>query len=383
MRVRPARIARILGIPVDADAIAAVFTRLQLPFTRDGGNFIVTPPSRRFDLAIEEDFVEEVARIHGYDAIPATASAHVQQMLPLPEARRSRHALMRRLAALGWQEVVTFGFVSSAIEKAIDPAADPIRVLNPIAAQLDVMRTSLLPGLLEVLATNVNRKAPRACIFEVGRTFRRAPPGHDQPLRVGGLAYGGATPEQWGVARRDVDFFDVKGDLAALAAPRVLTTVRLAHPALHPGRSAQILLDGGPAGWLGELHPRLVRKLDLPKAPIAFEVDLTQLEQAMVPSGKPVSRTPVVRRDLALVVDEALPVQELLDALNAAKPPHVIAVAPFDVYHGHGLPSGKKSLAILVLMQDTSRTLTDADIDATERELLAVAKNRVGAALRQ
>jgi len=382
VRVRTARIAKLLGVPFGDADIAEAFTRLGLPFARDGGNFIVTPPSRRFDLAIEEDFVEEVARIHGYDRIPAAPAAHVQHMLPDPEGARPRNTVKRALAALDWQEVVTFSFVSSAVEAALDAGGQPIKVLNPIAAQLDVMRTSLLPGLLETLKTNVNRRLPRVRVFELGRTFHRAGPGYDQPLRLGGLAYGPAAPEQWGTPTRDVDFFDVKGDLESLAAPRRLTTVRAAHPALHPGRSAAVLIDGQNAGWIGELHPRLVRHFDLPKAPVVFELALDALTGRQVPKGESVSRLPVVRRDLALVVDAALPAQALLDALEAARPPHVIGLELFDVYQGRGLTEGRKSLAILVLMQDTSRTLTDADIDATESLLLSVAREKFGATLR-
>ncbi|MFO1412735.1 MAG: phenylalanine--tRNA ligase subunit beta [Burkholderiales bacterium] len=382
VRVRTARIAKLLGVPFDDAAIAEAFTRLGLPFTRDGGDFVVTPPSRRFDLAIEEDFVEEVARIHGYDRIPAAPAAHVQHMLPDPEGARSRNTVRRLLAALDWQEVITFSFVSSAVEAALDPASRPIKVLNPIAAQLDVMRTTLLPGLLETLKTNVNRRAPRVRVFELGRTFHHAGAGYDQPLRVGGLAYGPAAPEQWGTPTRDVDFFDVKGDLEALAAPRTVTTERDTHPALHPGRTAAVLIDGQKAGWIGELHPRLVRHFDLPRAPVVFEVALDALTARAVPAGRAVSRLPVVRRDLALVVDQGIPAQALLAALEAARPPHVIAIELFDVYQGRGLTEGRKSLAILVLMQDTSRTLTDADIDATERLLLSVAQDQFGATLR-
>lgn len=382
VRVRTARIAKLLGVPFDDDAIAEAFTQLGLAFTRDGREFVVTPPSRRFDLAIEEDFVEEVARIHGYDRIPAAPAAHIQHMLPDPEGARSRNTVKRALAALDWQEVVTFSFVSSAVEAALDANGAPIKVLNPIAAQLDVMRTSLLPGLIETLKTNVNRRMPRVRVFEVGRTFHREGAGYDQPLRLGGLAYGPAAPEQWGTATRDVDFFDVKGDLEALAAPRRVTTARDAHPALHPGRSAAVLVDGQKAGWIGELHPRLVRQFDLQKAPVVFEVALEALTIRSVPKGEGVSRLPVVRRDLALVVDAAVPAQDLLDALEAARPPHVIGLELFDVYQGRGLTEGRKSLAILVLMQDTSRTLTDADIDATESLLLSIAQERFGATLR-
>ncbi len=383
VRVRPARVERLLGVSLDDAAIATVFTRLGLPFTREGADFVITPPSRRFDLAIEEDFVEEVARIHGFDNIPASPRPHVAHMLPDPEATRPRRAVKRALVDLGWQEVITFSFVSKATETALDPAVQPIAVRNPIAAHLDVMRTSLLPGLLETLRINVNRKAPRARIFELGRIFRRSDPGFDQPLRVGGLAYGPAQPEQWGEPTRDVDFFDVKGDLEALLAPAALTTERAAHPALHPGRSARLLVDGVEAGWVGELHPRLVSHFDLPRAAVVFEIALDVLTARHLPAGRAVARTPVVRRDLALVVDETLPAQALLDALHEAKPKHVVELSLFDVYRGRGLTDGRKSLAILVLMQDTSRTLTDADIDATESHLLAVARDRFGATLRQ
>ncbi len=396
IRLRGARINRILGIDLDGAVVADALTRLGLAFTREapprqtgaacdssGDNFVVTPPARRFDLAIEEDLIEEVARIHGYDAIPAAHSAHGQQMLPAPEGRRPPFALRHALAALDWQEIVTFGFVSAEVEQALDPAQQPVRVSNPIAAHLDVMRTSLLPGLIGTLQTNVNRKMPRVRIFELGRIFRRAGQGFDQPLRLGGLAFGTALPEQWGERSRVVDFFDVKGDLQALASPRRLTTIAHPHPALHPGRSAELLLDGTPIGWLGELHPRLAAHFGLPGSPVVFEVEAAMLIERAIPVGMPVSRVPAVRRDLALVVDNSVPADAVLDALERSKPPHVIAVSLFDVYRGSGLTDGKKSLAILVLMQDTSRTLTDADIDATEAALLSVARENFGATLRQ
>jgi len=383
VRVRGARIARILGITIAPEATAHAFTLLGLAHLRNGDDFLVTPPSRRFDLAIEEDFIEETARIHGYDNIPAAPTAHAQRMLPDPEQQRSRHAVKRVLVGLGWQEIVTFGFVSSEAEAALDPGAKPVRVQNPIAAHLDVMRTTLLPGLLDVLRTNVKRKVSRARLFELGRTFRHEGAGFAQPMRLGGIAYGPALPEQWGHPAHDVDFFDVKGDLATLAAPAVLTTRAAPHPALHPGRSAQVLLDGKDAGWIGELHPRLLAHFGLPRTAVVFELDVDPLTERPMPAGIAVSRQPVVRRDLALVVDEALPVQTLLDALRAASPAHVITLELFDVYRGRGLTDGKKSLAILVLMQDTSRTLTDADIDATEAILLAVAREQFGATLRQ
>jgi phenylalanyl-tRNA synthetase beta chain len=276
--------------------------------------------------------------------------------------------------------------VSSAVESALFPErpadAAPVAVLNPIASHLDVMRTTLLGGLVEVLRTNLARRQDRVRVFETGRVFFRRGNGYDQPVRVGGLAYGSAAPEQWGNPRRPVDFFDVKGDLAALAAPGTLATERAEHPALHPGRSARVLLDGEAIGWLGELHPRLARHFELPSAPVVFELDLAPLLARPVPAARPVSKLPIVRRDLAVVVDEAVPAGSVLAALDAARPARVEAISLFDVYRGAGIEAGKKSLAILVLIQDTERTLTDAEIDATMAGLLRVLTDRFDATLR-
>ncbi|HSC22747.1 MAG TPA: phenylalanine--tRNA ligase subunit beta [Casimicrobiaceae bacterium] len=381
VRLRSARATRVLGVAVPPDAIADVFTRLALPFVREGDDFVVTPPSYRFDLAIEEDLIEEIARIRGYEAIPDTPRAHVQAMLPSPEERRGAGALKRRLVLRDYQEVITFSFVATADEQTLDPDARPIAVLNPIAAQRDAMRTTLLPGLLETLRTNVNRKLARVRIFEVGRTFGRGEPG--QPMRIGGLAFGSALPEQWASPSRPVDFFDVKGDLEALAAPLSLATHAAPKPWLHPGRSAAIEIGGKAAGWLGELHPRLMRAFELTAAPIAFELDLDALTRVPLPHGRPLSRLPSVRRDIAVIVNENIEVQNILQVLRDLASPQVEALDVFDVYRGGELPNGRKSVAILVLMRDTERTLTDEDAERIVAALLATLHARFGATLRQ
>jgi phenylalanyl-tRNA synthetase beta chain len=362
------------------DTIADVFARLRLPFTRSGDDFQVTPPSYRFDIALEEDLVEEVARIHGYDAIPATPRAHVQTMVPAPETRVDAFSLRRRLAARDWQEVITFGFVSSAAERALDPQARPIAVLNPIAAHLDVMRTTLVPGLLETLQTNLRRKAPRVRIFEVGRTFARDDLA--QPLRIGGLAFGSSDPEQWATPLRAVDVYDVKADIAALAAPLAVATTAATWPWLHPGRSAEIRVDDRVAGWLGELHPRLVRHYELPAAPIVFELEFAAVAARRIPVAHAVSRQPSVRRDLAVIINENIEVNDLLKALHAINDTRIETLDVFDVYRGHELPDGRKSVAILVLMRDTERTLTDVDSELIVTGLLSVLHDRFGATLR-
>ena len=383
VRVRGARIARLLGITIPAQAIAGIFERLQLQPRREGDDFLCTPPSFRFDLAIEEDFIEEVARLYGYDNIPAAPALQPQAMLPERETLRPVAVLKQRLVDRDYQEIITFSFVSSESERALGFDPNPIRVLNPIANNLDVMRSTLLGGLIDTLRTNVNRRQERVRIFEVGRCFFRDGEDYGQPLRIGALAAGLALPEQWGVPRRPADFFDLKGDIEALASPLAVTTEAAAHPALHPGRSAQVRIEDEPAGWLGELHPRLVRALELPLAPVIFELDLAPFARQPTPITRPVSKLPVVRRDLAVVVDEAVPAQAVLDALTAAKAPFVDRLAIFDTYRGPGVDPGKKSLAILVLIQDTARTLTDAEIDSTVASLLRVLESRFKASLRR
>ncbi len=388
VRVRIARVARLLGIALDAAAIEQVFARLRFEFVRDGDAFVVTPPSYRFDLAIEEDFVEEIARIHGYDAIPARTGRHVPQMLPDAERALPVATVKSRLVARGWQEIVTFSFVDGKAERALDAAAHPVGVINPIAGHLDVLRSSLLPGLLAVLTANVAQGARRARLFEWGRVFGHGGDpatgigAYTQPVRVGGLAFGPASPEQWGLATRGVDFFDVKADVAALVPHARLATSPAAHPALHPGRSARLMLDGRDVGFIGELHPRVIRHFGLPAAAVAFEVDADALTAVALPQGRTPPRTPVVRRDLAVVVDEAVAASDVLAAARDASPPFVGEIALFDVYRGESLGVGKKSLAILVLMQDTARTLTDADIDGALRVITAALAERCGGTLR-
>jgi phenylalanyl-tRNA synthetase beta chain len=381
VRLRSARAARVLGVTLSPDTIGDVFTRLRLPFTRERDDFVVTPPSYRFDLAIEEDLIEEIARIHGYDAIPATPRAHIQAMLPSPESQRSSASLKRRLTARDWQEVITFSFVAAGYERALDPDARPLAVLNPIAAQRDVMRTTLLPGLIETLRTNVKRKLARVRIFEVGRTFARDDLA--QPIRVGGLAYGPSDPEQWGMPLRPVDLFDVKGDLEALASPLSLATTTRVRPWLHPGRSAEVRIGGAVAGWLGELHPRLLRHFELPSAPVVFEIDLAAVTRVPVPRARPVSRLPSIRRDLAVVISENIELGNILEVLEEIDIPQIESLDVFDVYRGPELPNGMKSVAILVLMQDTERTLTDVDSERIVATLVAALHARFGATLRQ
>jgi phenylalanyl-tRNA synthetase beta chain len=387
VRLRVARVAKVLGVPFSAAQIAELFDRLALPFVRDGEDFLVTPPSYRFDIEIEEDLIEEVARLHGYDNIPAPAPKGSLAMLPQTESARTVSRLRHILADAGYQEVVNYAFVEEAWETDFADNATPIRLANPIASQMGVMRTTLFGGLVANLSTNLKRKQSRVRVFETGRCFLRdsagAPvEGFHQPWRLSGLAYGGAQPEQWGSAARNVDFYDVKGDLEALLAPHVARFEKVANPALHPGRSAQIVLNGEVIGVLGELHPQWVQKYELPLPPVVFELDLDALKRAELPQYAEVSRFPPVVRDLAIVVDHGVVLQSLLDGLSAHSPALIQDIRLFDVYTGKGIDPGKKSVAFRIVMQDTQRTLQDAEVDAAVQHLVAYLQSAYAAQLR-
>jgi phenylalanyl-tRNA synthetase beta chain len=392
VRMRAARAQKIIGIPLAVREIASVFSRLDFRFKKSGDAFAVTPPSYRFDLEIEEDLIEEVARIHGFERIAAQPPRAAAVMQPVPEGRRSLHDLREGLAAREYREVINFSFVEPASEQDFAGETNPIRLLNPIASQQSVMRTTLLGSLIETIQKNHARKVPRIRVFEVGRVFLRDPSAADGPLSVGGLrqpiriaaaAYGPGSADDWSGADRAVDYYDVKGDLEALCAPLELRFEPSGqHPALHPGRAARVLVGGTAAGWLGELHPRLLRKYDLPAAPVLFELGADPLLALPTPRPRVPSKFPTVVRDLSLEFDQNTPVQAVLDALEAEKPAIVQVIALLSVYRGAGVPSDRKSLAFRVVMQDTERTLTDAEADAARDTLVALLGRKFSAKLR-
>lgn len=399
VKMRVSRANRIIGVKIDADEIANIFTRLRLPFERDDDAFLVTPPSHRFDIEIEEDLIEEVARIYGFEKIPARPPVATSEMRATNETRRSIHDIRHALAARDYAETVNFSFVDAEWEHDFAGNDNPIRLLNPIASQLSVMRTTLFGSLISVLRHNLNRRADRVRVFETGRVFLADPSvkageltveGYTQPKRVGALAYGPAVDEQWGVATRAVDFFDVKGDLEALLAPAAARFVKAEHPALHPGRSARIEVDGRAVGWIGELHPRLMQKYELPHAPVMFEIDADALIARALPAPADVSKFPPVRRDIAVVVDQAVEVQALFDEMKKALAEDacrfVQKVVLFDEFRAKsntsgGLAAHEKSLAFRVTLQDAAGTLQDEVVDQAIQTLVE-RMARAGARLR-
>jgi phenylalanyl-tRNA synthetase beta chain len=396
VQLRTARAQKVIGVPLTDGQIGDIFHRLALTFTQEPGLFTVTPPSYRFDIEIEEDLIEEVARIYGFENIPALAPIAPNEMKATPENRRSPFLLRRQLADLDYQEVINFSFAEPSWEIDFAANTNPIKLCNPIASQMSVMRSTLLAGLIANTRYNLNRKLNRVRVFEMATVFLRdqeavdgplSVAGFDQPKRVAALAYGPLVEEQWGQDSRNVDFFDIKADLEALFAPKILRFVKNEHPALHPGRSAAIVLDGQTVGFIGELHPRLQQKYDLPLAPVMFEIDAAALESRELPQYTEISRYPGVTRDLALVVKQGLSAQEIIDTFIAEKQTNAVcqnlqAIVLFDEYRGSGLETDEKSLAFRFTMQDTQRTLQDEQVDAAMAAFITAADKKHGAKLR-
>jgi phenylalanyl-tRNA synthetase beta chain len=393
--LRVARASKVIGLPLTQSQCSDVMKRLGLSPTDGAGTVTVTPPSWRFDLVIEEDLIEEVIRVHGYDKLPDSAPLAPVTARVRPESQRSVHALRRALAALDYQETIAFSFVEERWERELAGNADPIRVLNPIAAPLSVMRSSLIGSLVASLRHNLARRAPRVRVFEVGRVFARNPAavdgplsvaGIDQPMRVAGLAYGAADALQWGLPERSVDYFDAKGDVEALLAPQRARFVAAAHPALHPGRSARVEVEGRSIGWVGELHPRWRQAYELPHSTVVFELDLDALLARPVPAAAPVGRQQSALRDLALVVGEAVSHDALIGALTDDSSGLVRSAQLFDLYRPKAatptMKADERSMAVRLEIRDDEATLTDERIDLVLAQALARAQQRVGARLR-
>ncbi|MFZ6690286.1 phenylalanine--tRNA ligase subunit beta [Undibacterium sp. SXout20W] len=396
VKLRTARAQKVIGVPLTDAAIADIFTRLNLQFTHQDGEFLVTPPSYRFDIEIEEDLIEEVARVYGFENIPALPPVAASAMLIAPENERSLFAIRRLIADQDYQEVVNYSFVEEAWEKDFAGNDAPIKLLNPIASQMGVMRTNLIGSLIANARYNLNRKVNRVRIFEIGAVYLRdqavadgalSVAGYHQPKHLSALAYGPVVEEQWGAAQRNVDFFDVKADLEALFAPKALRFVKTEHVALHPGRSASIECDGKHIGFIGELHPRLQQKYDLPLAPVVFEVETLALQTVSVPVYHEISKFQAVTRDLALVVKQGVAVQDLLDVFKAEAHNNEVckivqAIVLFDEYRGKGLEADEKSLAFRFSLQDTQTTLQDDRVETAMAALTSAAGQKFSAKLR-
>jgi phenylalanyl-tRNA synthetase beta chain len=383
--LRRARLARVLGTSVRDVEVERILRALGLQVATAAEGWQVVPPTRRFDLAIEEDLIEEIARIHGYDAIPTALPGGATRLVAASEQRIDEATVRRQLAARDFLEAINYAFVDSALLAGWNADDNAVALANPLSAELDVMRTQLLPGLAAALARNTMRQQSRVRLFELGKVFAsdddRAP---KETWRVAAVAVGDVAAEQWGIPARAIDFHDLKGDLESLAAVSGarLTFQPSRAPWAHPGRSADVLRDGVRLGWIGQLHPSVQQSLGVDGDIVAFELDLEPLLQRALPCAEPVSRYPSVRRDLAFVVADAVSWAALSASAQAAAGPCLRELRLFDRYAGKGVETGFKSLAMGLILQGESRTLTDREVDAVVVDVTAALQRDYGARMR-
>ncbi|MEJ2058885.1 MAG: phenylalanine--tRNA ligase subunit beta [Gammaproteobacteria bacterium] len=387
LTLRSSGIERVLGVVLDGKEVETILRGLGCEIEPAEGGWSVIPPSWRFDLSIEVDLIEELARVHGYEAIPAAVPiGGPQAIVGRPERILPLDILREQLVTLGYQEAITYSFVDQDIEALLAPDSDRFHLANPISSELSVMRSSLWSGLLRALQRNLNRQQARVRIFESGLRFVMQANELKQINTLSGLVSGARYPTQWGEAAADVDFYDLKADLEALFSRARLSArdyVPLTdNPALHPGQAAEIRIDGRCAGCLGALHPEIEAALDLAGPIYLFELDLDTFDVGQVPAFAPLSRYPAIRRDLAIVVDEKVSYAQLRDAIQAESIPELQDFYVFDVYRGEGVPNGRKSFAFSLILQDLSRTLSDEDVETIVSRLISRLGADVGAELR-
>ena len=393
--VRPAvllrrrQLARLLGTGFEDARVQAVLEGLQMRVEPACEGWRVSPPPHRFDIAIEADLIEEVARIIGYEAITESEAAAVEQFRSLPESLASEQGLLEALAMRGYQEAVTYAFVDPLLQSRLFPDSHALPLANPIASDLSVMRVSLWPGLIKATLDNQRRQQERIRLIEHGIRFEHTAEGTRELDTLSGVACGLRVPEQWGLPRElraPADFFDVKGDLEALFASLGAGCAFRFEPAtlscLHPGRTARVLREGRPVGWLGELHPSLVKELDSVHTPVLFELDVAALT-VVRPAYREISRLPHVRRDLAVVVDESVPLSRLAERVTLSASSLLRDLRVFDVYRGPGIEAGRKSIALGLIFQDISRTLTDDDVASLVAAVVADLRASLGASIRE
>jgi phenylalanyl-tRNA synthetase beta chain len=381
IHLRLKKLNAILGIEVPSQDVEQIFHQLGFEVNKTIEGFKVTPPSYRFDIAIEEDLIEEVVRLYGYDKIPSHHPVSRQAMLPTSGV--CQRDLKEALTSRGFYEVVTYSFIEDEIEKALHGNLNPIQLQNPIASQMSTMRSSLWGSHLEVLTYNLNRQVSRLNIFEIAQIFQGAKKDFIETEVISGLSYGSFLPEQWADKIREIDFYDMKAHVEALTS-KLLTFKRSDKTplALHPGQSAEVFLEGQSIGWVGKLHPKWQQHFSLPKVPFIFELKIEKLLEDRAFKYEDISKFLPVRRDIAIVVDESVEVDSILDAVFKAKIPFLNRMALFDLYQGKGIAENKKSVAFLILMQDTSKTLVDSEADSSVSKIVELLEKQFGATLR-
>ena len=383
--LRRLRIEKTLGIALADEQVIDIFQRLGMAVQTQADGWQISPPGFRFDIAIEADLIEEIARIYGYNNLPSSSLLMRSELSTATEAVLDIDRVKDLLVDRGYQEAITYSFVDEDIQKAVAPETDVIRLKNPISSELAVMRTTLWCGLLKAALYNTNRQHNRVRLFESGLCFNKIDGETQQQKMLAGLVLGDAYSEQWGEKSRKVDFFDIKADIQALFSLTgcEVQYVSAQQSALHPGQTAEIIAaDGKKIGWLGMLHPNLEKQLGFDAPVFLFELDQKLVLNKHIPVFKALSKYPSVRRDLALIVKEDITASEIINCIKSSAETVLQEVIIFDVYRGKGVEEGSKSIALSLIMQDDTQTLTDSEIDAIVGRLLALLNNEKNAKLR-
>ena len=384
--LRRSRVSMLLGLDVPDEVVNGVLTRLGLAVDEIEDGWKVIAPSYRFDITSEVDLIEEIVRIHGYDSVPETTEIAASPLRTVTESLVDLDRVSATLVARDYEEAITYSFIDERSNTAFAGGASELVLSNPISSEMSVMRSSLLPGLVSSAAANVARQQERVRLFEIGKSFHGSLDAPSEVVRIAALATGTAMPEQWGARSQAIDFFDIKADLVAvleLAGDASDITFRpLEDPALQPGQAAAVVRNGRDIGVVGKLHPRVAKGFDLKRDAFVFEVDALQALASAAPVAEPVSRFPVIRRDIAVLVKQDIPGEELVQAVAAAAPDLIRDVRIFDIYTGPGIEAGLKSVAISLILQETSRTLTDDDADAAQAAAVQKLRDAFGAELR-
>ncbi len=386
VQLRLERVNRMLGIEFKAPEVESILTRLGMQLKKTNDGWLVNAPSFRFDIAIEADLIEEIIRIHGYNNIPRKLPVYQPVMKPLVEAEIGLQRIKDILVERGYYEAISYSFVDPKWQAAIDPDLAPVKLANPISSDLSVMRTSIWPGLLKAVQHNLNRQQSRVRLFETGLTFVQQGDELVQKARVSGAITGALVAEQWSADEQKVDFFDAKSDIEAILSPAGLKDVyfeKAQHPALHPGQSAQIFKKNKAIGWIGALHPNTQKKLDIDPPVYVFEIDQEALLEGAVPGFSSLSKFPEVRRDLAVLVKQEIAVEELVKSIKSVTSEIFQEILLFDVYTGTGIEDGLKSVALGLILQGFSSTLTEEDVEKEINKIITVLNDRYGATLRE
>jgi len=384
--LRKEQLSRILGVSIDDKSVENMLVRLGMQVKATKAGWEVVSPSFRFDIAIEADLIEEIARIYGYNQLPTQAFMGSMHMHEVPECELEQDRLHERLFDRGYQEVITYSFVDPEIQALLDPEANGVELANPISSDMSVMRTSLWPGLVQASIYNLKRQQDRVRIFEYGLKFSKQDNDIKQINVISGAVCGNLENEQWGQKERKVDFYDLKGDVEAMldltADKGRFSFAADVHPSLHPGQSARILKAGEAIGWIGRLHPKVLQKLGLKQDVYVFEVEWQAISNTKLPAFSPLSKYPSIRRDLAVVIDEGISSHAITEVIEQSLPEILKEVLIFDVYTGKGVDSGRKSVALGLILQESSRTLTDQDVDSATNLVVEKLEKQLGATLR-